>query len=109
MVVSDAKCHLKCVIAFYSLKPKLAHEEREEDDALTLHAMAFAEFVAYIESFRHDPETAPVFSMPNLCGLNGNRVKDQGLQVPSRVHFGCLKEKKKLLAALPLFFFIQPR
>ncbi|GFO07067.1 hypothetical protein PoB_003357200 [Plakobranchus ocellatus] len=78
-------------------RPKPAHEEREEDDAETLYAIAFAELVVYIESFRHNAETAPVFSMPNLCRLYGNRFKDQCLQLPYRVHPGRLKTANSVI------------
>ncbi|GFO14644.1 hypothetical protein PoB_004114900 [Plakobranchus ocellatus] len=87
MVAAKAKYDLKCVTAFCRRKPKLSLEEREEDDASTLHAIAFAELVAYIETFRHDPETAQVFIMPNLGRLYENLLKELGLQVPSKVHF----------------------
>ncbi|GFO44623.1 hypothetical protein PoB_007112800 [Plakobranchus ocellatus] len=39
----EAKYYFKCVTTFYRRKPKLAHEERQDDDASTLHATAFAE------------------------------------------------------------------
>ncbi|GFO40040.1 hypothetical protein PoB_006654500 [Plakobranchus ocellatus] len=95
MVASEAKYHLKCVATFSRRKSKLAHKQREEEDALTLLAIAFAELFAYIESFRHDPEKAPVFSKCNHCRLYGNRLKGLGFQFPRRVHSRRLQEKKK--------------
>ena len=67
-----------------------------------MKAIALAELVAYIESFRDDPETAPVFSMPDLCRLHARRLKDLGLDIADRVHSGRLREK--LLAAVPDLF-----
>ncbi|GFO24213.1 hypothetical protein PoB_005071800 [Plakobranchus ocellatus] len=90
MVAAEEKYHLKCVTAFYRQKPKLAHEDREEDGASSLQATTFAELVAYIESFMHDPETASVLSMPNLCRLYVNRLKDLGLQFLARCILGII-------------------
>ncbi|GFO40676.1 hypothetical protein PoB_006718100 [Plakobranchus ocellatus] len=104
MMASEAKYHLKCVTAFYRQKPKLAHEEREEDDASTMHALAFAELVGYIVSLKTTPETAPVLNMPEFHRLCEHRLGDLGLQVPSKMQFGLLTEK--ILATAPhLFFF----
>ncbi|GFO14805.1 hypothetical protein PoB_004131000 [Plakobranchus ocellatus] len=78
------------------MKPKLAYAEREEGDASTLHAIAFAKLVTYIESFRHDPETSPVFSMPNLCRLYVNGLKDLGRLVPSKRQSARRDEKERI-------------
>ncbi|GFN76231.1 hypothetical protein PoB_000273700 [Plakobranchus ocellatus] len=52
----EVKYHLKCVAAFYRWKPKLAHEEREQDNTSTLHVIAFAELSG----------TSKALGMPNL-------------------------------------------
>ncbi|GFO29617.1 hypothetical protein PoB_005612200 [Plakobranchus ocellatus] len=88
---------------FFRRSPKFAHEEIEEDEASILHAIAFVELVTYIESFRHDPETAPVFSMPNLCRLYRIHLKDLGSKFLARFKVHAEARKKRIRRYIDCF------
>ena len=63
-----------------------------------LHAVCFAELVPYVESFRDHQDTAPVFSMSQLCQLYTRRLADLGVENPI-VRSTCLREK--IVRAVP--------
>ena len=47
MVAGDANYHLKCLVAYYRKQPKPS----KEDNSSSLEAMAFAEVMAFVESY----------------------------------------------------------
>ena len=98
MVAGDANYHLKCLAAYYRKQPKA----NKEDNSSSLHAIAFAELVAFVESYRDDTETRPLFYMSHLSRLYASRLEAHGLHVPERVHSMRLREK--LLANVPDLF-----
>ena len=98
MVAGDANYYLKCLVAYYRKQPKPS----KEDNSSSLQAMAFTEVVAFVESYRDDPETRPMFYMSHLCRLYASRLEAHGLHVPERVHSMRLREK--LLANVPDLF-----
>lgn len=58
--------------------------------------------MAFVESYRDDPETRPVFYMSHLCRLYASRLEAHGLHVPETVHSMRLREK--LLANVSVLF-----
>ena len=62
MVAIDAKYHIKCLTQLYRRAAKLHRDTAE----LALKGIAFAELVAYIEMYRDNMETAPIFNLAHL-------------------------------------------
>ena len=97
MVAIDAFYHTKCLIQLYRRAEMVQTSSATNSDD-TLHALCFAEIVSYIESYREDTDTAPVFSMPQLSKLYTARLQDLGVE-NCEVHSTRLRQK--LLAAIP--------
>lgn len=97
MVAQDSYYHVKCLSAFYRRVPA-NQVPRSDESSDSAHAIAFAEVVAYIENFRDDPYTAPVFSMPYLSRLYSSRLHQLGLK-DEKVHSTRLRQK--IEAAVP--------
>ena len=99
MVAQDSYYHVKCLSAFYRRVPANQVPRSEEySDRSSAHAIAFAEVVAYIENFRDDPHTAPVFSMAYLSKLYSSRLDQLGFK-DEKVHSTRLRQR--IEAAVP--------
>ena len=64
---------------------------------MSLHGIAFAELVEYIESHRDSSECAPVFKMADLAKLYFSRLSELG--ITGQIHTTRLRQK--VLAAVP--------
>ena len=70
--------HTTCLIAFYRHANNLDSSIESKDKQV--QALAFAELVAYIESYRDKDATAAVFSMPQLVKLCASHLSELGLE-----------------------------
>ena len=79
----------------------MTNDTRSDSDDVDdhLHGIAFAQLVSYMEEFRKEEDTAPVFELAGLVGLYTIRLKQQGVSLDNRIHSTRLK--MRLLASLP--------
>lgn len=98
MVALEAKYHTTCLIKLCR-KAQSVEAERENDSTTekNLHAIALAELVSHIESFRDDT-VHPVLNMTEVKSLYISRLCELGVQ-DVKVHTTRLRIR--LLAAIP--------
>ena len=99
MVALESCYHRACLTRYgREAEKKLNHKsDRQNDEAI--HDSCFAETVSYIESFRGNPDTAPVLSMPHICGVYRAKLRKAGASNPEDVHSTRLRTR--LLSAIP--------
>ena len=99
MVAIEAKYHVKCLAALYNRVQKLQTPSAEEDSNETsLHGIAFASLVSYLEEFR-DCENVAVFKLVELAKLYSAKLEELGITSSSKINTTRLKER--LLGAFP--------
>ena len=95
MVAIDAQYHRDCLSNLYR---KAGLSEREEGTSTTddsLHGIAFAELVSYIQGY---PDSRAVFNMSDLKRLYASRLEELGLK---EVNVHSTRLKNRILAAIP--------
>ena len=99
MVAIEAKYHVKCLAALYNRVRKLQTPSADEDSNETsLHGIAFASLVSYLEEFR-DCENVAVFKLVELANLYSAKLQELGITSSSKINTTRLKER--LLGAFP--------
>ena len=99
MVAQDSYYHNKCLSAFYRRVPaNYTPKSDKNKKRQCAHAIALANVVAYIENFRDDPHTAPVFTMTYLSRLYSSHLSHLSFK-DDTVHTTRLRQK--IEAAIP--------
>ena len=99
MVAIEANYHVKCLAALCNRVRKLQTPSAEEDSNETsLHGIAFASLVSYLEEFR-DCENVAVFNLVELAKLYSAKLEELGITSSSKINTTRLKER--LLGAFP--------
>ena len=90
---------MKCLAALYNRVRKLQTPSAEEDSNETsLHGIAFASLVSYLEEFR-DCENVAVSKLVELAKLYSAKLEELGITSSSKINTTRLKER--LLGAFP--------
>lgn len=78
MIASEAKYHARCLVALYNdvRKLEIKSKSEEEKSMSSLHGIAFASLVSYLEEHRDSGETAPVFKLADLGSLYSEKLQD---------------------------------
>ena len=79
MVAIDAMYHTRCIVAFHNRARRNYSKANEQQENSRLHAIAFVKIVSYIEEFRENKETSPVFALADLCKMYSSILEDLGL------------------------------
>ena len=102
MIAIEAKYHARCLVSLYNdvRKPEIKSNSEEEKSMSSLHGIAFASLVSYLEDHRESGETSPVFKLADLGSLYSEKL--QGLGIPkSSLNINTTRLKERLLAAIP--------
>ncbi|MES9880446.1 MAG: hypothetical protein ABW185_06135, partial [Sedimenticola sp.] len=99
MIALEAKYHAKCIVALYNKASRAATNSDSDAADANLHGIAFAQLVAYMEEFRNEEDTAPVFELAGLVDMYTTRLKQLGARVNARIHSTRLK--LRLLTVFP--------
>ena len=99
MIASEAKYHAKCLVGMYNKVSRVDTRSDSDDADVHLHGIAFAQLVSYMEEFRKEEDTAPVFEFAGLVDLYTTRLKQLGVSVDNRIHSTRLE--MRLLASFP--------
>ena len=76
MIAIEAKYHAKCLVSLYNDVCSLEIKSKSEDEKSmsSLHGIAFASLVSYVEEHRDSGETAPVFKLADLVNLYSEKL-----------------------------------
>ena len=99
MIASEAKYHAKCLVGMYNKVSRVDTRSDSDEADDHLQGIAFAQLVSYMEEFRKEEDTAPVFELAGLVGLYTIRLKQQWVSVDNRIH--STKLKMRLLSSFP--------
>ena len=66
----------------------------------SLHGIAFASLVSYLEEHRDSGETTPVFKLADLGGLYSEKLQELGIP-KSCLNINTTRLKERLFAAIP--------
>ena len=77
-IAIEAKYHAMCLVALYNdvCKLEIKSKSEEEKSMSSLHGIAFASLVSYLEEHRDSGETAPVFKLADLGSLYSEKLQD---------------------------------
>ena len=98
MIALETKYHWNCLTTLYNKARQATEKQEKEENYSHLHAIAFAELVAYMEDMR-DEESVSVFKRTGIVSLYKKRLQQLGVTVGNRIHSTGLKIR--LLSALP--------
>ena len=99
MRASEPKYHAKCIVCLYNKVSRVDTRSDSDDADDHLQGIAFAQLVSYMEEFRKEEYTAPVFELAGLVDLYTTIIKQLGVSVDNRIHSTRLK--MRLLASFP--------
>lgn len=97
MVAIDAEYHLTCLTKLY--RRYMKHHSMSDDKVNSLHGIAFARVISYIESSHDDSSVAPIFILADLGKMYSTYLENLGVKVDGRLHTTRLK--KRILAYFP--------
>jgi len=102
MIAIEAKYHARCLVSLYNdvRKLEIKSKSEEEKSMSSLHGIAFASLVSYLEEHRDSGETAPVFKLADLGRLNSKKLQELGF-LKSCLNINTTRLKERLLAAIP--------
>ena len=101
MIAIDAKYHARCLVSLYNDLRSLEMKSKSEDEKSmsSLHGIAFASLVSYLEDHRDSGETAPVFKLADLVNLYSVKLHELG--IPKQcLNVNSTRLKERLLAAI---------
>ena len=98
MIAIEAKYHNRCLCALYN-RPRLASTRDNGGVEACMHAIAFAELVAFLEDTSSDEDSAAAFRLSDLVKLYKDRLEHFRVTVESRIHRTRLKDR--LIPELP--------
>ena len=94
MVAIEAKYHVKCLVALYNKVRKLEiAAPSESSKEKSLHGIAFAALVSYLEEFREDQQNVAVFKLADLAKMYTAKLQELGLLSSSKINTTRLKER----------------
>ena len=94
VVAIEAKHHVKCLVALYNEVRKLETAvPSESSKEKSLHGIAFAALVSYLEEFREDRESVAVFKLADLAKMYTAKLKELGLSSSNKINTTRLKER----------------
>ena len=91
MIAIEAKYHNRCHCALYN-RVKLASTRDTGGVEACMHAIVFAELVAFLEDTSSDEDSAAAFRLSDLLKLYKDRLEHFGVTVDSRIHRTRLKD-----------------
>ena len=102
MIAIVAKYHAKCLVSLYNDIRSLEIKSKSEDEKSmsSLHGIAFASLVSYLEEHGNSGETAPVFKLADLVNLYSEKLLALGISKPC-LNVNSTRLKERLLAAMP--------
>ena len=90
----EAKHHVKCLVALYNKVRKLETAvPSESSKEKSVHGIAFAALVSYLEEFREDRESVAVFKLADLAKMYTAKLKELGLSSSNKINTTRLKER----------------
>ena len=94
VVAIEAKHHVKCLVALYNKVRKLETAvPSESSKEKSLHGIAFAALVSYLEEFREDRESVAVFKLADLAKMYTAKLRELGLSSSNKINTTRLKER----------------
>ena len=84
MIAIEAKYHAKCLVSLYNDVRSLEIKSKSEDEnsMSSLHGIAFASLVSYLEEHGNSGETAPVFKLADFVNLYFEKLLELGISKP---------------------------
>ena len=93
MIAIEAKYHQSCLLSFYNKARQAASKNKDGDEDCSLHRIAFAQLVAYVEDMNSDENSAPVFKMTDIAKVYKTRKEHLDVSVGNRIHTIRLKNR----------------
>ena len=92
LVAIEAKYHKSCMTKLFN-DARAKDISSNETNITSLHAIALAELISYIDEACSLPDTAPVFRLADLAEMYYQRLVDMGMSPETQVNKTRLKER----------------
>jgi hypothetical protein len=93
MVAIEAEYHVKCLVALYNEVRKCEPARQDDNFESSIHAIAFASLVSYLEDCRDTCDSVGVFKLAYLAKLYSLKLEELGSQTECKINTTRLKNK----------------